>query len=618
MKKFLTRFIGCALALGITCSGLVGCKDKDSDWEGTGFKQWGAVESVGGFVATTENYIYYINGIAEPENDNEYGAPIKGTLMVADKKDLSNTAIAIPQMYTATDYGAGVFIDNGYAYYGTSNTEKNSDGNVANRELLFVKAKLDGTSHETLFNAGDLDVEYRIVKSGDTVYIVYYDEDDSAIKSFNTSTKEEIVVAKQDAKSSTNYSLKEYKFVKTEMGSIAVVFTLTAYAEDYIEDKDKEGYQRLTELYNYVYAYSAGDAIDDKGVAGKIVLNGESTRETYTLTNVYGDYVFVSSTNTLGVGKNYGAKTSELLQADSIKTLKNSAYATSTAYIENLESVYVIEDTKIINVSLTGDEKLTKKVVALVGDASKIINVIGNDLYYVTKTTEVARIELNNEKANIELVTGDLIATSWYAPEFITIEGKTYLFYNDSSSFGAGYTKYIDLAEKAIGEDTDGDGEKDKYALPESTFLGQLSQTDRVAIATAKVAVIENSLSFGLLPMEIDEESGLFYNKEVIEARKAYNELLDGDKEKYTEETLKKLEKYEKAIIMANEYNKLSGMLGYANKDINEQTQIRNAYNAVKDTIIEFINSEDYNEVSAMIENNVKWYFTAAYKEFEK
>ncbi|MBQ3115953.1 MAG: hypothetical protein IJC07_02885 [Clostridia bacterium] len=618
MKKFLTRIMGCALALGIVCTGLVGCKDKGGEWDGAGFTDGGAVESVGGFVASTENYIYYINGIADPENNNEYGNPVKGTLMAANKKDLSDTKIVVPQMYTATDYGAGVFIDNGYAYYGTSNTEKNSSGDVANRELVFSKVKLGGGEPEILLNVGDLDVEYRIVKGGDTVYIVYYDDDDSAIKSFNTSTKEEIVVAKQDAKSSTNYSLKEYKFVETGMGSVAVVFTLTVYAEPYIEEKDKDDYQRLTELYNYVYVYSAGDAIDGRGVAGKVVLGqDEQKRETFTLTNVYGKYLLASSTDIRGNVKYYLAKTSEILNDGAIKEIKNNSYVSDTAFIADFDEAYVTENSKIYKVSLTGDDKLTKKAVALADDVSEIINVIGNDIYYQTKATEIVRIEMNNEDANKEYVTSDLIATSWYAPEFITIEGKTYLFYNDSSTFGAGYTKYVDLAGEVTGEDTDDDGEEDKFSLLNRVFLGKLSQTDRVAIATAKVAVIENSLTVGVLPMETDE-NGKFFNQEVIDARKAYNELTDSDKESYTEETLKTLEKYEKAIQMANEFNKLSGMYGYENRDLNEQTKLRTTYFEIKDAVIEFMKSEDYNDVSKLIDNNVEWYFSAAHKEFDK
>ena len=619
MKKLFAKIIGCTLALGILFTGLVGCKDNEDEWKGTGFTNWGATQSVGGFVAETENYVYYINGIADSESNNKFGEPVKGTLMALDKKDMTKTEIVVPQMFTATDYNAGIFIDGGYVYYGTSNTEKQSDGNVASNELVFMKASLKGDNHEVLFNAGDLDTEYRIVKGDDAVYIVYYDDEDTAIKSFNCSTKEEIVVAKQDAETDKNYSLGGYKFVKTDKDDeVAVMFEVTVYAEPYIEEKaEDEDYQRLTESYNLVYAYSAGDAVNgDTGIAGKVVYNGQDKKETATITATVDEYVFFSATTVNNNTTNYGAKVNDLYANGEKVEIVNDTYVSSSMIIESFESAYIYSDSKIYNVSLTGDDKTTKKVVALVDDVSALYAVIGNDIYYRTTATEVARIELNNEKADKVYVTGDLIATSWYAPEFVTINEKTYLFYNDSSTFGAGYTKYIDIASEVIGEDTDDDGENDRFALPESTFVGKYSATDRVALATARVAVIENSLTVGVLPMEKDE-NGKLYNQEVIDARKAYDNLSESDKENFTEETLAQLEKYEKAIQMANEYIKLEGMRGYENKNTNEQTQLKNTYFAIKDTIIEFIKSEDFDEISAYIDKNVKWYFTEAYNEFE-
>ncbi len=618
MKKLFTKIIGCTLALGVLFTGLVGCKGGEDEWGGTSFTNWGETESVGGFVATTKNYVYYINGIADTTSNNKFGEPVKGTLMAFDKKDMSKTEIVVPQMFTATDYNAGVFIDDGYVYYGTSNTEKQSDGTIASNELVFMKASLKGDKPEQLFIAGDLSTEYRIVKAGETVYIVYYDSDDSAIKSFNTATKEEVVVAKQDEKTDKNHSLGDYKFVEEANGSVAVVFSVTVYAEPYIEEKaEKEDYQRITESYNLLYAYSAGDAVDSQtGIAGKVVYDGKDKVETVATTTPMDEYVFFTATDANSKTTYYGAKATDLYAGVNVKEVKNNSYISGDAIIESLEKVYYFADSKIYRVSLTEKDQTTKQVVAMVDDVSTLYQVIGNDIYYRTTDTEVARIEMNNQDAKKVLVTGDLIATSWYEPEFITIEGTTYLFYNDSSTFGAGYTKYIDINAEVTGEDTDDDGEKDKWSLPESTFVGKYSATDRIALATARVAVIENSVTVGVLPMEKDK-TGKLYNQEVLDARAAYENLSKEDKENYTEETLEQLEKYEKAIEMANLYIQLEGMYGYENRDANEKTEIRTIYNQVKDQIIAFIESDEYEEIAAYIDNNYKWYFYEAYNEFK-
>ena len=58
MKKVLFKILSCALVLCMLLSGLAACSN--ARWSGTTMKGWGAVKSNGGFIAETENYIYYI------------------------------------------------------------------------------------------------------------------------------------------------------------------------------------------------------------------------------------------------------------------------------------------------------------------------------------------------------------------------------------------------------------------------------------------------------------------------------------------------------------------------------------------------------------------------------
>ena len=87
MKKILVKILVCALAV-ICAFGMVACGD--NDWQGTSMKSPGAVLSNGGFLAETENYVYYINGFTSYGDDNEFGTPVKGSLMAAENQEEFN------------------------------------------------------------------------------------------------------------------------------------------------------------------------------------------------------------------------------------------------------------------------------------------------------------------------------------------------------------------------------------------------------------------------------------------------------------------------------------------------------------------------------------------------
>ena len=102
MKKTLLKIFVAVLSFVLLVGTLVGCGGSSFS---TSMKDWGKTDGYenGGFVRETENYVYYINGIADTQVDNSFGEPIKGTLMALDKKDMSKTEIVVPQMFTATD-----------------------------------------------------------------------------------------------------------------------------------------------------------------------------------------------------------------------------------------------------------------------------------------------------------------------------------------------------------------------------------------------------------------------------------------------------------------------------------------------------------------------------------
>lgn len=611
MKKILLRIMLTLLILSLSIAGLTACGDEE--WEGTTMTDWGKVESVGGFVAETENYIYYINGIADSAADNAFGAPVKGALMAADKEDLSKTQIVVPKLFAATDYKSGLFIDGDYVYYGSPNTEKAGSGEVANTELKFMKTKLDGTDTTEFFTVNSLSTEYRIVKGGEKVYIVYYDAEETALISYDTESEEKTVIAKTDVETDGDYSLASHNFLDNTDGGVVVTYTVSVYSEKYYAEKaEQSGYNRATEDYNEIYAYKAGDEADeDTGFYGKKVLGDEEN--TFAISLVKNGYVFYTATPVGGTAKTYGIKAADLYDGKTADEIKNTSYVADTNVIVSLDEAYTFADGKVYKVSLIGNDKLTKQVVALSGNVTTLLFVIDGEMYFVNSTTQIAKIKLGVEDAKEVRVSNDTVSTAWYAAE--VVDGK--LFYLDSSAVGASYVHYVELDADLGGEDTDDDGEvDDALYLKGAAFIGKMTDADQVSVVTAKINNVANILNSGALPFELNDD-GEYFVEEVEAARKAYNDLSDENKEAIDSAVVTTLTNYEKAIEMENLYAELDGMYYYNEKSDADKAALEDAYEEVKAEIEEFRNSDVYSAVSAYMTNNAKANYDLAVNQFD-
>ena len=611
MKKILLRIMSMVLILSLVVAGLTACGD--DEWEGTTMTDWGKVESVGGFVAETENYIYYINGIADSTADNTFGVPVKGALMAADKDDLSNTEIVVPKLFAAADYKSGLFIDGDYVYYGSPNTEKAGSGEVANSELKFMKTKLDGTDTTEFFTVNSLSTEYRIVKGEDTVYIVYYDTEETALIAYDTAADEKTVIAKTDAKTDGDYSLASHNFLESNEDGVVVVYTVNVYSEKYYEEKAAQnGYSRATESYNEVYAYKVGDKADeDTGFYGEKVLGDEENA--YAISLVKNGYVFYTETPEGGTAKTYAKTVADLYDGKDATEIKNTSYVADANVIVSLDEVYTFADGKIYKVSLTGNDKLTKQVVAASGNVSTLLFVINGEMYFINTTTQIAKIKLGEVDAKEIRVSNDVVSTAWYPVE--VVDGK--LFYLDSSAVGASYVHYVELDAELGGEDTDDDGKvDDALYLKGAAFVGQMTDADQVSVVTAKINNIANNLENGALVYEEDEDGELFV-EEVEKARKAYDDLSDENKETIDAAVVTTLTNYEKAIEMENLYAKLDGMYYYNEKSKDDKEALEDAYDQIKADVEEFRDSDTYSAVSAFMTNNRKANYDLAVKQFE-
>lgn len=623
MKKIFSKVLGCALATTIALSTMSGCGGANN-WEKPTLKTWGEATGRldGGFVAETDNYVYFVNGIPDDSADNTFGAPVKGALMVMDKANPSTVQTVVPKLFAAADYAAGFFIWKDYVYYGTTNTDKAQDGSIAKDELVFERTKLDGTNNERLLVPGmGLAAEYRIVKNGNDVYIVYYDTEETALKAFNTTTKTESVIAKTDEKTEGDYSLGEYKFVKDVNGEVALIYTVTVYNEDYIEDKAAlSGYTRATKAYNLVMVYKAGDTADEKtGMLGKVVVDGEQAESTYAFAYVRDEFVFLNQTPVAGVQKMVGADVRELHANGTIHEIVNSGYVVDGLYLKGLDEAYVVGESKIYRTTLIEDDKTTKQAILFNVDVNVIYDIIGSDLYYLNSSNELYRKEILNDDAKEVRVTNGAMITGWFAPELITIGEKTYLFYFDDTAKGLAYTSYADIGADVVEEDVDEDGTIDKRYLPESVFVGKRTEADKatlVGVAIDDIATEEYSSSAGILFLEKDAE-GKYYSEGINKARAEYDALSAETKKLVNKEKLDKLAEYEKAVAMADVYAKLDGMYGYDNKTADEQAALRAIYNQVKGEIQAFIDSDGYETIQAYIPTNLKANYSEAMRKFK-
>ena len=644
MKKLITLIITLALSI-LTALGATAC-DSNKFTLPT-LVTPGKTISVGGMIAETENYLYYINGLGASDGDNEYGKPLKGSLMVVDKSTLGGevkTEVVVPKLFVASDYGAGVYIygegENANIYYGTPSVDKDANGQIAKTTLAFMKTTLDGKKTEKLFNVDGIGTNYRIGEKDGKVYIVYYDAKETALKVFDCDSKSATVIAKTDDKvrNFTNIeegkkaylSLNTYKFVENGYG-FSVVFDMKVYAEDYLEEKaeSQDSYARAEAGYNVVYAYSFGDVADNHGIVGTMISNGSIGDIKHELNLVEDGYLFVKETNQTNKAKNYACLVNEVKEYATKKVeVKNADNVKSLMVINSLEEVYLnyseTEDGEttsqyVVKTTLTGDETKVREPILQKSSVASLLFIRGEYMYYYTSAGKLARNNLAYGSEE-ELVSEDTVSQTWYTPEIVEItEGETkkeYLFYLDNSAAVSSYVKFVDVSKSAV-EKENADGTKYK-TLEGQKLLGVMTEADKANPTIAKI----NNLPASDIDHVIKDDGTVEFTS-VVEARAMYNALNKEGKEAVSEEVLAKLEKAEKAQVLANYYYKLNKFNVKEVADYNalsdaDKTEYKNVYNDAKAhrQALANENKTEYEEIREMIDKEIRYLFQVADKVF--
>ena len=608
LGKYLIAFILAAITcFGFACGG-------SGNWKGSGVDDGSNIvaASLGGFVAETDEYVYFINGIATYSDDNTFGTPVKGALAAVRKSDFGSgkAVVTIPELFTAKTYTAGLYLtkENGkiYVYYGTANRNKNSSGQIANTEMTFTKTSIDGKETEKLFTLSSHYEDYVIAENNGTVYVVYYDEDAAALKSFNCSDKTTAVIATTDDTVNEEVngeylSLDTYRFVETGKG-VSVVYTMKVYNEKYYEDKAaKEGYSRGTASYNYLYSYTAGED-------AKLRKSGKEDGETYALTSVIGEYLFYTATDENSNVKTFGVKFSDF---DDVKEINSADNIKDGMIIKSFEEIYYFDTDAVIRTTLIGNEFHVKETVAKVEGVSDMYFVKDGDLYYRNEDSYIMRVALNNneETETPVRVSEGSVSSVWYTPEFVEIGEKEYLLYCDNSDNGQEYVGFVDVNGEVI-EDDDGD------YVDGAAILGVMTDADMAKAMGYKIADITS-------PLTLEEKDGKLYSELVEKLRAEYDALEDDVKALVSDTALSTLEDAEEGVELANLFSKLDGAKkGFANMTAEEKAAFKTEYKAAYDNAAKKVEeltavSESHcKTVRSYVENNYNYYYQEAVKIF--
>lgn len=616
MRKFLLKILTGVLALSLLVTGLIACSSSAVNWEKPTLTTWGNGSVYGGFIGETDNYIYFINGMATNTDDNTFGAPVKGALMVQDKSNLDKEPqVVVPKLFASTDYNAGVYIYDGRAYYGTPNTDKDSSGGVANYEMAFASTKLDGTDTVSYFTVGALSTQFRILECDGVVYIIYYDSVNYALCSYNTATREntEIVKTDETAEGKEAISLSNYKFLDKDAvkGNCVVAYSITIYDEEYHEEAaSEENYERIKKEYNQIFVYG----VFDGELKSELVLDGSVNKEEYSFHYIKGLDLYLTSARKGFSTKNlvYNIKNATIAKVENMDIVSKDSLILDEGWVITLSEGVV----KMRN-SLRVDNA-EQEIIAINSNISSLLNYDEESgyLYYFNKSNTLCRIEIRNEEAVEVAVSEDMVSLAWYYPEFMEIGGKKHVFYLDSSTKGASYVKCVNLEVEDLGKDTDDDGENDKFYIEGHKFLAQRLDVDKAAYVSSVINDIASDInSDGSL--KFVEKDGAFTVESVIKAKELLDEQSPTVYELVDDGAKETLNNYLSAIDWANKYDTLKAVKNLSMLDENERDELYQAYLAVKGEIEQFTKSDNYTTIRALLGNELNAHYQKAVKEFE-
>ena len=609
MIKKLTKLFSVILAvmLVFTCVACDGC-DEGGSVE-VSLTSPGAVKTAtnGGAVVETEKYFYFVNGVTASNADNDYGTPVKGSIMVVDKANFSKQEIVVPKIVSSEDMNAGIYVFGDNIYYGTTTTKKDTNGDIAYGTLEFQKAKLNGDGVEEIALVEGLNTEFRFVEKSGVVYLVY------AV----ATTTDNVVTTDIYCLNTSNGESKQIvddaascMFVDNANASKAVVlFTKTV--------KDSVTDQALS--YNEVYAYVAGDT------DAKKVLTGKKDSKTGLVSDVMlavsyikNGYVFVTvpALSTL-TEQTVVAYTFEELFSSADQKDKGTVIVNTTsyqhAYFTTLDgdSYYAYSDdtySGIAKGSLLSEDFVLVSDIAI----AKVIGVYDGYVYYLDSENYLYCVKANAEtpEEKIQIALG-AVNTAWYAPEIT----NGWLFYTDASETGNDYLKAVKLDGLDLaGDDVEQEEETELWLLKQSNIkaLGKYTDADIAAVFSAKLVEFQGKAYDANMRVDVREDDGTLIkvdgkvvHKDFPAVEQAYNALTDGQKD-YLSDEIKNA--YSLFIRCQEVNNILAPLEGFNEDDTKTDAEWKTKVETAKNALNKFmVDNADFESVFNMVDNNLLW-----------
>lgn len=530
----------------------------------------------GGFAVETENYVYFINGVGAYTDNNKYGKPLEGALMVAPKTDLTKAEVFLPKLMTAGYYGAGIYVYDGYVYYATPSTEKTNEGELASNFLEMCRTKVDGSKTEFMFRLEGNSTQYKFTCDDQgNVYCVYYNSADAEIISYNVATGKKAVLAEDVAN----------VFFSDDVNVATLVYTKNIAKETSLDEENPEYYD-----YNEVYVVDAWDEAGTKVMDGTPRTGNESLQGIkFTITAFVGEYVMVSMQE-VNSEYTYSAYASLAdLKEDTLQQVKDSTLLAATTLVVSANELITnvtVNEKNIIAKHTINRDGTSSKVAIVEAQGATLLSTDGTYVYYYTSSSILARAKLDGsiiagEEEVEQLLGDDAYNTSWFKPEVLNINGKETVLFSNSDAKGLNYIHMIDLtAEKVEELDDEGEVEKTYWA---NTVISIMTDSD---MATKVTAIINDELPVGELDVAENSEDMVALAK----VKATYEALTKAQKELVSEDVAAKITEMEEVVAFIKEVAAIT---------LTEETITKNDAQMIKDLV------KEYQDFSSTAQNYV-------------
>ena len=285
MKKKLVLFILCLIIIG---SLLVGCNNMKQKPISSDFTNK-TIASNGGLAVQYGNYIYFVNGISAQDADNTFGKVTKGAIarleLDAQGKIVEDsTKIIIPKIAFATEKNSGLTIQDGYIYYSTPSTEKNSKGEPKVDAMWLVRSSLDGSKTEVVKKFKDFSITYKVM-DGHIVYDITNEDGEKELRSISLNEKKfpdkllaskitsKVFVSAQDGV----HSLRNYVFYtkanekETDYSNVVYIANGSGSVNKAVLDKGKYSADNLLHPDGYMLSITDTLIVDNDTI--KLIYN---------------------------------------------------------------------------------------------------------------------------------------------------------------------------------------------------------------------------------------------------------------------------------------------------------------------------------------------------------